>query len=158
MVTLGKVGFNGLKTSMVQAMGSFRNGVDHTVLANIKYGQHGFLQFQITGDANTEERVVFQGTKGRIILDPPAHVPTVVRLQTDKGRGSTNEEVLDFPLPDDSFTTWNYPGSIGFMHQIKAVGEALRNGEKECRHFTHNDSLEVASVMEEILTQLHTQS
>lgn len=157
MVMLGKVGFKGLETSMVQAMGSFKNGVDHTVLANIKYGRNGFLQFQITGDANTEERVVIQGTKGRIVLEPPAHVPTVIKLQTDHGRGSVKEVVLEFPLPNDSYTTWNYPGSIGFTHEIKAVGEALRKGEKECRYFTHNDSVEVASMMDEILMQVYSQ-
>lgn len=158
MIQLGQVGFAGMEPTRVQAMGSFRNGVDHTVLANVQYGESGFLQFTITGDANTEERVVIQGTKGRIIMEPPAHVPTKLKLQLDQGRGIVNEKVLDFPLPDDSYTTWNYPGSIGFTHQIQAVGEALREGELECRHYTHYDSLQVASIMDQILQQVHEQN
>ena len=86
------------------------------------------LQFYVTGEANTEERVMIQGTKGRIAIDPAAHVPTVVRLQKDEGRGTAQESVFEYPLPDDSYhTSWNYPGSIGFTYQIQAVGEALRN-------------------------------
>jgi len=124
----------------------------------VQYSNGGFLQFYVTGEANTEERVVIQGTEGRIILDPPAHVPTIVRIQTDHGRGSAGEEVLEFPLEDDSCTTWNYPGSIGFSHQIQAVGEALRNGERQCRHYTHADSLQVASKLDQILQQFYGQS
>lgn len=154
MVQLGQVGFQ-QSPSAIQAMGSHKNGVDHTILTNIQYGQDGFLQFYVTGDANTEERVVIQGTEGRIVLDPPAHVPTTIRLFTDQGRGSTNEQVLEFPLPDDSYTTWNYPGSIGFTHQIQAVGEALKAGKKECLHFTHDNSLELAAVLDDILQQVN---
>jgi dihydrodiol dehydrogenase / D-xylose 1-dehydrogenase (NADP) len=155
MVMLGQVGFPGLKASKIQSMGSFHNGVDHTVLANIRYGVNGFLQFHLTGDANTEERVVIQGTKGRIVIEPPAHVPTTIKLQKDHGRGLVKEKVFEFPLPDDACISWNYPGSIGFTHQVLAVGEALRNGERECRHFTHKDSLDVATVLDRILEQVH---
>jgi len=163
MIQLGQVGFAGKRPTRVQAMGSFVNGVDHTVLTNIQYGNSndddgGFLQFHISGEANTEERVVIQGTEGRIIIEPPAHIPTVVKLQADQGRtGMTKDEVLHFPLPDDSYTTWNYPGSIGFTHQIQAVGEALQKGERQCRHYTHSDSLEVAETMDQILEQLDLQ-
>jgi dihydrodiol dehydrogenase / D-xylose 1-dehydrogenase (NADP) len=153
MAQLGQVAYAGASVTNLQAMGSPKNGIDHTALTNVQYSNGGYLQFYVTGQANTEERVVIQGTKGRIIIDPPAHVPTVVRVQLDQGRGDASEEVLEYPLIDDSYTKWNYPGSIGFMHQIKAVGEALRNGERQCRHYTHGDSLQVASMMDQILTQ-----
>lgn len=156
MVQLGQVGF-GSTPSLVQAMGSFKNGVDHTVLENIQYGENGFLQLTITGDANTEERLVIQGTEGRIVLDPPAHTPTTIRLLTDQGRGSVKEQVLGFPLPDDSYTIWNYPRSIGFTHQIQAVREALLQNKKECLHFTHEDSIELSSVIDEFLRQVNAQ-
>jgi hypothetical protein len=35
------------------------------------------------------------------------------------------------------------------------VGEALRNDEKECRHYTLNDSLQVSSALDTILQQIH---
>ena len=172
MAQLGQVAFANGTVQNIQAMGSKRNGVDHTVAANIQYSltqddnkdnstsssdsaDTGMLQFYVTGEANTEERVVIQGTTGRIVLDSPAHVPTTVRLYKDSGRGSADETVLEYPLPDDSYTTWNYPGSIGFHHQIEAVADALRNDEKECRHFSWNDSLQVASILDGILQQVH---
>lgn len=155
MAQLGQVAFPNQNIANIQSMGTTRNGVDHTVLANIAYTNGGMLQFYVTGNANTEERVMIQGTNGRIALDPPAHVPTVVRLFQDAGRGVARETVYDYPLPDDSCTTWNYPGSIGFTYQIQAVGEALQKGETECRYFTLNDSLQVSSILDTILQQVH---
>lgn len=155
MVQLGQVAFGLSKVENVHAIGNKKNGVDHTVAANVVYEQGGILQFYVTGEANTEERVVIQGTKGRIVMDSPAHVPSRVRVLKDEGRGAANEQVLDFPLPDDSYTSWNYPGSIGFTHQIQAVGAALAKGEKECPHFTLSDSLQVASILDDILEQVH---
>jgi predicted dehydrogenase len=158
MAQLGQVAFSNSKITQIQSMGTKKNGVDHTVLANIQYAgpdKTGMLQFYITGEANTEERVVIQGTSGRISIDPAAHVPTVVRLFTDQGRGVAKEQVFRYPLPDDSYTSWNYPGSIGFTYQVQAVGEALRKGKKECHHFTLNDSLQVSSVLDTILQQIH---
>ena len=155
MAQLGQVAFPGNDVERIQSMGTKKNGVDHTVLSNIQYSNGGILQFYVTGEANTEERVMIQGTKGRIAIDPAAHVPTVVRLLKDEGRGVAKETVFDYPLPDDSFTSWNYPGSIGFTYQIEAVGEALRKGQKECRYFTLDDSLQVSSILDTILQQVN---
>lgn len=159
MAQLGQVAFHGSTVERIQSMGTTKNGVDHTVLANIQYSSSTesprMLQFYVTGEANTEERVVIQGTEGRIVIEPPSHVPTTVRLYKDKGRGLSSEHVFESPLLDDSFTNWNYPGSIGFTHQIQEVGEALLKGERECRHFTLDDSLQVASVLDTILQQVH---
>ena len=175
MAHLGQVAYGSAGDSVerVQAMGSIKHGVDHTVMANIMYntptsssnpnagyGRKGFLQFYVTGEANTEERVVIQGTKGRIIIDPPAHVPSRVTVSYDNARGgsgveTTPEEVHDFSLPDDSYTTWNYPGSIGFTHQIQDVNDALTKGLKECPSYTHQDSLQLACILDEILLQIH---
>ena len=154
LAQLGQVVWPGSKVLDLQAMGSKENGVDHTGLANIMYEGGGFLQFYVTGAANTEERVLIQGTKGRIIIDPPAHVPQCVRLVMDKGRNDNSETVSEFPLPDDSFASWNYPGSIGFVYQIEAVGRALKAGLLECPDFKWEDSLQVASMLDRIRSQL----
>lgn len=153
LAQLGQVAFPGEPVEDVQAMGTTMNGVDHTVLTNVRYGS-GFLQFYVTGTANTEERVVIQGELGRIVIDPPAHVPSRVRLVLDKGRGSTTETVYDHPLPIDTGYAWNYPGSIGFVYEIKAVGDALQKRLLECPDFTWNDSLQVASVLDQIRDQV----
>lgn len=146
---LGQVAYPHLAVHRIQAMATMKHQVDQTVLVNVQYSKRGaekggynregavskgcgdesnnnggddtgMLQFYITGAANTEERVTIQGTAGRIVIDPPAHVPTRVRVVRDAGRtGSGEVRSFDYPLPDDSYTTWNYPGSIGFTYEVK---------------------------------------
>ncbi len=117
-------------------------------------GQKGMLQFYVTGAANTEERVTIQGTRGRIVLDSPAHVPEKVRLLKDAGRGKTTEVEHDFTMPDDSFgAPWFYPGSVGFTYEIQEVCKALRADKKECDQFTWNNSIQLATMIDEIIRQ-----
>ena len=144
----------------VQAMGTTKHGVDYTSTANCRFrlgkddDAYGFLQFYVSGQANTEERVVIQGTKGRIVIEPPSHTPTRIRLESDLGRGSADVDGRDLPEPDDSYTTWNNPGSIGFRHQITAVNQALVEGRMECPDYTWADSLQVAALLDEIRDQI----
>jgi predicted dehydrogenase len=149
----------------IQAMGTMKNGLDQTVLCNMMFsngnekvddqtGQKGMLQFYVTGAANTEESVTIQGSAGRIVIDSPAHVPSKVRVFRDEGRGKTSEVVHDFPLPDDAWgAPWNYPGSIGFTYEIQEVCKALRNGDKECSQFTWDHSIQLATMIDEIIRQ-----
>ena len=136
MAQLGQVAYPNGQVLNIQAMATKKNGIDQTILTNILYQkaktegdiisdgrddtpEKGMLQFYVTGAANTEERVTIQGSNGRIVLDSPAHAPERVRVFKDEGRGKTSQEIFDFPLPDDSYTSWYYPGSIGFTHEIK---------------------------------------
>lgn len=157
---IGRVAFPKAQLKDVRATGLVKNGVDYSVMATVTY-QHeqdeegdGFLQFAITGAANTEERLVIQGTKGRAILDAPFHVPERLRVCKDQGRGEADVMVYEYPLPSDPFGVWNNPGSIGFVHQINEVGKALKEGRNQCDSFTWNDSLEVALIVEEIVDQV----
>ncbi|KAL7467383.1 hypothetical protein ACHAXS_007630 [Conticribra weissflogii] len=149
----GRLAFPGGKLKDVFATGTVKNGVDHSVMAT-GFGEDGLLQFVLTGAANTEERMVLQGTKGRVVIDGPFHVPQRMRVMYDQGRGESTEQIFDFPLPDDPYGAWNNPGSIGFVHQIREVGNALKQGKKECNSFTWNESLEVATIVDEIVRQV----
>ena len=160
---IGRVAFPGpgYQLKDVRATGTVKNGVDYSVMATVTYQHHddetvedGLLQFAVTGAANTEERLVIQGTKGRATLDAPFHVPERLRVHKDQGRGQTEEVVYDYPLPNDPFGIWNNPGSIGFFHQINEVGKAVREGKTECDLYTWNDSLEVALIVDEIVDQV----
>ena len=224
---LGRIAFPNGKVKDVQAVGTMKNGVDFTVMANVTYDRPslqyckntgynsgsddrcnnttssnssrdssrdhlltseedtvGMLQMVLTGASNTEERCVLQGTKGRIILDGPFHVPQRLRVVYNDGRrrgeydnnsssstsggvsssncdggsrhdSNSDEVVYDFPLPDDPFHgKWNNPGSIGLVYQINEVGNALRMGKTECDSFTWQDSLDVAQIMDEIVRQV----
>eukprot|EP00977_Amphora_coffeiformis_P016564 scaffold5168_cov176-Amphora_coffeaeformis.AAC.2 len=149
----------------VQAMGTVKHGVDYTSAANSRFrfggkkdngdDAYGFMQFYVSGQANTEERLVIQGTKGRIVIEPPSHTPTRIRLELDVARGTTTVEAQELPEPDDSYTAWNNPGSIGFRHQITAVNQALAEGRVECPDYTWEESLKVAALLDEIKHQVH---
>jgi len=158
LVQMGQIAFPGANVHEVNAVGSLKNGVDHTVAVTIVYkkvdGGTGFLQFYVTGEANTEERIVIQGTRGRITMNSPAHVPQSFKVTVEKERKNVLEHQYDFPNPDDSFTSWNYPGSIGFTYQIQDVNEALRSGKMELDHYTLNDALQVASILDDILGKM----
>lgn len=165
MAHLGQVAYPQSSVERIQAMATMKNGIDQTVLCNIMFsngsqnvddqtGQKGMLQFYVTGAANTEERVTIQGTAGRIVIDSPAHVPSRIRVLKDAGRGKSLETVHDFPLPDDAWgAPWNYPGSIGFTYEIQEVCKALRRGEKECSQVTWEHSIQLASMIDEIIRQ-----
>jgi dihydrodiol dehydrogenase / D-xylose 1-dehydrogenase (NADP) len=134
--------------------------VDDTTLVSCQFSKSkGFLQFYVTGQANTEERATIQGTEGRIVLEAH-HIPSSLRVYKECGRVQSHihegdgARVLEFPLPDDSFTTWNHPSSIGLTYQVEAVGRALRNGELECPEYTWRESLEIAKLLEEIRGQV----
>lgn len=172
----GQVAFPGAKLKGVTATGTVMNGVDYSAMATVAYDRHavqnsgsssaitvvgdGMLQFALTGAANTEERCVFQGTKGRIVLDGPFHIPQRLSIHYDQER--TGDEPLGdtivhkFPLPNDPYghEGWNNPGSIGFVHQIEEVGRALRDGKVECESFTWEDSMEVATIVDDIVHQV----
>lgn len=166
LAMLGQVGFRDATVDHVHAIcANKRKGMDQTIMTNVLFNKFddsvggtgsskGSLQFYVTGQANTEERTVIQGTEGRITITPPAHTPNSITVNYDAGRGESRQEIHDYPLPDDSWTEWNYPRSIGFSYQIQEVSECIRNGKKESEHFTHDDSLQLAYIMDEILEQV----
>jgi len=164
LAQLGRIAFPDGTLKDVTATGTTKNGVDYTVSATVAYDRpnaeeedvgDGLLQMTLTGAANTEERCVLQGTRGRIVLDGPSHVPQRIRVVRDAGREGRAEEVAyDYPLPEDPHGEWNNPGSIGFVHQIEEVGRAVREGRVECESYTWEDSLEVARIIDGILGQV----
>ncbi|CAB9501054.1 Trans-1,2-dihydrobenzene-1,2-diol dehydrogenase [Seminavis robusta] len=157
MAQLGLAAYEGDSFYKVSAMGITQqpttmqhHPVDHTALVScqMEHNRNGFLQFHVTGQASTEERAVFQGTKGRIVLENH-HVPSKIQLYNNDGA-----QILEFPLPDDSFASWDHASSIGFTYQIEGVGKALREGALECPEFTWRESLEIARMLEDIRGQV----
>lgn len=162
----GRLVFPGGRVRNIHASGVAKDGVDYSAMASVMYERgegeksrgvvdDGMMSFVLTGAANTEERVMIQGTKGRIIVEGPFHIPQLLRVMYDEGRGQSKVVVHEFPLPDDPYNEeWNNPDSIGFIHQINEVGEALREGKTQCESYTWEDSLEVAKIVDEIVLQV----
>ena len=143
------------------ALGTTKNGVDQTVAATVSFESSaaamgtGVLQFVVTGESNTEERMLITGTSGFISVSGPHHCPTKVTLSLDQGRQSPRKvSEFAFPLPNDDFATWYYPGSIGFVYEIDEVARCLRAGLLQSNCFSHEESVVTAGLIETIKAQV----
>lgn len=73
------------------------------------------------------------GEDGRIVIGPEFWHPSCVSLILNDGTTET--------------FTKEYPAS-GFQYEIQAVQECLHKGEKECPHFTLNETRKIAALIE----------
>lgn len=57
------------------------------------------------------------------------------------------------PLPNAKYE-FHYPRSAGLMYEVDEVRKCIRAGKKESEFVTHNDSLIIARIQDEIRKQL----
>ena len=138
---LGQVAFPNSSVKNVHATGNVKHGVDYTVSATVTYDR------SISSDSGEESSNIGDGL---------LHVPQRIRVQYDVGRDTSSKEVVfDFPLPHDPYDgQWNNPGSIGFVHEINEVSNAVREGKLQCDSYTWDDSLQAAKIIDEIVYQV----
>jgi len=115
---------------------------------------YGFL-------GESDEQTLIIGTKGRMVIETPAHCPTTVKLTLKAaGRGQTaGETVFHYPLPEDSEQVkaaggFVYPNSVGFMYEAAAVARCIAAGKTEVPQFTHAETLINAQLVQESRNQL----
>lgn len=161
MVHWGQVVFG--THSRADAIQAMHCSVSNSLVAHCQYTMNdndtesGLLQFSVAPRA--ENRITIQGTKGRIIIDPPAHLPERVRLETDRvSRSGSQQHQRRLPPRIDTYLhpLPNYPGveSLGLIYPIASVGQALGQGLLECPGYTWNDTLQVAAMMEVIRSKV----
>jgi dihydrodiol dehydrogenase / D-xylose 1-dehydrogenase (NADP) len=163
--------YPGRPVEKVFASGRVVAGVDHSVAASVFFGaaaetatgedvgaQGGVLQFIVTGEATTEERLTIQGSNGRIVVHAPHHTPTSVSLCINTGKADKTKEdvqMFEFPLPVEvEPKTWNFPGSIGFAYEIAEVGRCVLEGKKQSDCFTLEESIAMAQILGDIRDQV----
>ena len=166
--------YGGRPVNKVFASGSVVAGVDHTVAASVFFGAAdaaqaadkedgggggGVLQFLLTGDATTEERLVIQGSRGRVVVNAPHHVPTSVSVIMNTGKADKTQEFVQefaFPLPveQEPAGKWNFGGSVGFIYEIEEVGRCVTLGKKQSDCFTTKESIAMAKILGEIRAQV----
>ena len=122
--------------------------------AGLAMCSYGFL-------GESEEQTTVIGTKGRLVIDTPAHCPTKVRLTLKAaGRGQKEgETVFDYPLPEDteeikSTGGFVYPNSAGFMYEAAAVARCIAAGKTEVPQFTLAETYSNAKLVDESRKQL----
>ncbi|RLO10861.1 hypothetical protein DYB28_012089, partial [Aphanomyces astaci] len=93
------------------------------------------------------------GSKGRLVIDAPAHTPTRVRVD----RGTGDAELFEFALPKPavSASTFNFGGSVGLSYEAAAVTRAiLHDRATECAEYPLSESLFLAGLMDTIRRDL----
>lgn len=115
---------------------------------------YGFL-------GESEEKTTVIGTKGRLVIDTPAHCPTKVKLTLKaEGRGEKiDEKLFEYPLPEESEEIkqaggFFYPNSAGFMYEAAAVARCIAAGKTEAPQFTLAETYINAKLVHESRTQL----
>ena len=94
-------------------------------------GQHAFVGGAFNQDGNTQ--VEISGEKGSIRIGPEFWHPTFAKRFGCDGSVETFRQ--------------SYPAT-GFQFEIEAVQACLRAGEKQCPHFTWEDSRRVTDMIE----------
>ena len=117
------------------------------------------MSFGLLGES-VEETIIL-GTKGRIKICSPGHCPTkIIISRKETGRGNSgSEEILEYPLPDDTEEIkqaggYNYPNSAGLAYEAAAVARCIAAGKREADQYTLKDTMNVMVVMDQLRTQL----
>jgi dihydrodiol dehydrogenase / D-xylose 1-dehydrogenase (NADP) len=115
---------------------------------------YGFL-------GESEEKTTVIGTKGRLVIETPAHCPTKVKLTMKAaGRGQKGGETFfDYPLPEETEEVkqaggFFYPNSAGFMYEAAAVARCIAVGRTETPQFTWQETYSNAKLIYESRSQL----
>lgn len=119
--------------SKVSSTHKLNGEVDESFRMLMEY-EDGCVAF-ISGAFNQKStlEVEISGEDGRIIFGPELWHPTKTTLISNDG---TSEEFVD-----------EYP-TTGFQYEIREVQKCLQKGEIECSHFTLDETVEIAKLIE----------
>lgn len=147
----------GAAPTRVSAVGKLSDDEKVDVYANItlEFGDNKFGSVQYTMYTQMSETVTILGSKGRIVVDSPAHTPSRVVLTTYGANGELNESVSLFPLPEIAAgATYVYGGSQGFLYEAEAATAAIQNKQTGVSDYPADESLGIQKIMDEIRKQL----
>ncbi len=101
------------------------------MLLNYGNGQAALLGGAFNQIGNPEAEII--GELGRITIGPEFWHPTTAALTLNDGRTERYMET--------------YPAS-GFQFEIRSVQKCIRNGEKQCPHYTWDEMKQIAGLIE----------
>ncbi|KAJ8602281.1 hypothetical protein CTAYLR_007849, partial [Chrysophaeum taylorii] len=139
------------------------DGVDLSVAASLRFQRKGaadettagVASLMWTGIADTPETATILGTRGAIIFEAAAHVPSSLLLRERVTRTHSREKRFDFlPPRDNGHHRWNYPGSICLQYEAMAVERALLAGAIEAREWTFDDCASAHRIIHQVKADL----
>lgn len=146
----------GSSPTKVTAIGKVSDDEKVDVYANVtvEYGNNKFGSVQYTMFTQMKETTTIFGSKGRIVVDSPAHSSSrVVLIKYGEG-DDVSESVSLFPLPEVApGAKYNYSNS-GFLYQAEAVTKAIQNNQTVVSEYSLDESLVIQRIMDEARRQL----
>jgi dihydrodiol dehydrogenase / D-xylose 1-dehydrogenase (NADP) len=139
----------------VTAVGKLSEDEKVDVYANVtlEFGGNKFASMQYSMYTQMRETVTILGSKGTIVIDSPAHLPSRVVLTKYTDNGS-EESVSLFPLPEVAPDAKYAYGATGLLYEAEAVTDAIRNKQTELSDYPADESLGIQKIMDEIRKQL----
>ncbi|KAJ1566615.1 hypothetical protein HK405_009091 [Cladochytrium tenue] len=147
----------GTSPEKVTAVGrlSEDEGVDVYGSVTLEYGAERFATLQYSMYTQMAETVTIMGSKGRILIQPPAHAATSVVVTKYRADGSQEEAASQFAWPAvEPGSAYCYGGSQAFLYEAEAVTDAILANQSEIQEYTPAESLGVMKIMDEIRKQL----
>jgi len=131
-------------------------GVDSDAVISLSWKYQGSASLLATLRCNTPEDLFIYCSNGYIQICGPAHCATKAIVYSSTGRGKFKEiETVTFPLPTcPENMRVNYPNSEGFLYEVQAAEECIRDGLLESPEFTWEESLAVARIMDAFRKQV----
>lgn len=115
-----------------------KTGVDESASVNLNYGDGKFAQFTCTFLTKPLTRVEVYGSTGTIILHPDMYHPPKATLITE-------EKEEEITRPEDE---------TGFEYEILEAQRCVREGKIESPLMTHQNSLDIMRMADEIRSQI----
>lgn len=130
----------------IQAMGTKNeHGMPMDVAINMQFPENAFAQLLIGSEFGGKcNELIVNGTKGYIRVKHPFHAPTEMDVN---GSNVTYE----LPMSDGKYF---FNHSVGLAYEAQRVADCIREGRIECPEMTHETSVLLAQLIEEVHKQL----
>ncbi|KAF1332927.1 Dimeric dihydrodiol dehydrogenase, partial [Globisporangium splendens] len=143
----------------ISAVGKLSDGgVDIYSSVTLEFSGFRFGTIEYTCLAQMGETVTIIGSKGRVHIHSPAHVPTEITVVKYGENGANNtEQSFKFPAPEPAANaTPNCfgDGTTSFVYEAQAVTNAILSGAFECTEYPVSESLALMGIMDKIRTDL----
>ncbi|XP_071941909.1 trans-1,2-dihydrobenzene-1,2-diol dehydrogenase-like [Antedon mediterranea] len=119
------------------------SGVDETSTTTLLFPNNGIAVLTCTGTCTLPNEADIVGTRGRMRIFFPFWCPTHLQIADEKG-----VENLSFILPKPG-KPLNFDNSTGMRFEAQAVRDCLQQGLKEHPTMNHEESVKIASILEQ---------
>lgn len=137
--------FSGQEPLSIEATGSLNDdGCDMEMKGVLRFSDGGVAYIETSARKELENRLIVKGTKGEISL-APLWCPEKINLPD----GSVKEWLL--PKASQEF---NFHNSCGLRYEAEETRKCIRAGKLQSCHASHEDSLKIARIEDELRRQL----